>query len=231
VEECDRIVRAAHDAPGKFMVGHICRFDPRVILAKKAVAEGRIGRILSMHARRNLPAFIGAEVLDKISPLLGDGVHDTDIMLWLAESRIESVFARTVQVRNFRNPDIGWALFGFESGAVGVIETVWHLPEKSPFAIDARMEVIGTEGALYIDCGNGGLSIHDAMGVSMPDTVYWPAVNNARDGALRRELEYFTACVRKNTVPDVITPEESREAVKAVCAAEESAAQRKIVFL
>ncbi len=44
---------------GFFMVGHICRFDPRVALAKQAIDEGRIGKIVSMHARRNLSKTIG----------------------------------------------------------------------------------------------------------------------------------------------------------------------------
>ncbi|MHC4404525.1 MAG: Gfo/Idh/MocA family protein, partial [Planctomycetota bacterium] len=59
VEDCDRIVEAARKARGSFMVGHICRFDPRVALAKQAIDEGRIGKIISMHARRNLSQTIG----------------------------------------------------------------------------------------------------------------------------------------------------------------------------
>ena len=69
---------------GLFMVGHICRFDPRVALAKQAIEEGRIGKIISMHARRNLSKAIGRMVLDKISALMGDGIHDADLMLWFA---------------------------------------------------------------------------------------------------------------------------------------------------
>ena len=73
VVDCDAIIAAAKSAAGKFMVGHICRFDPRVNMAKAAVDEGRIGEVVSMHARRNLPAQIGAEVLDKISPQMVTG--------------------------------------------------------------------------------------------------------------------------------------------------------------
>ena len=105
--DCDEIVRAADESGGLFMVGHICRFDPRVTLAKQAIEEGRIGRIVSMHARRNLSKAIGREVLDKISALLGDGIHDADLMLWFAGAKPVSVYAQEVHPGECKYPDIG----------------------------------------------------------------------------------------------------------------------------
>lgn len=229
--DCDAIIAAAEKAKGIFMVGHICRFDPRVVLAKQAVDEGRIGRIVSMHAARNLPASIGGGVLDKISPLMGDGIHDVDIMLWLTRDRISSVYAQNVRVRDYRYPDIGWAMCRFAGGAVGVIETVWALPDSTPFAIDARMEIIGDKGALYIDCGNAGLTINDAKGMHKPDTVYWPNLYGRSGGVLRSELNYFIECIQTGRKPDVITLVESKAAVVAMHAAEQSAESGKVVNL
>jgi UDP-N-acetylglucosamine 3-dehydrogenase len=231
VADCDAIVREAETSAGRFMVGHICRFDPRVSLARQAVAGGRIGRIVSMHATRNLPSSISAGVLDKISPLMGDGIHDTDIMLWLTGSRVRTVYAQNVRIREFKYPDIGWAMYRFDSGAVGVIETVWHLPDNTPFAIDARMEIIGTEGMITIDCGDAGLTINDRSGICKPDTAYWPALAGRRVGILRNELDYFVGCLRAGTSPDLITPRESRAAVEVVCAAEQSATGGHVVEL
>jgi UDP-N-acetylglucosamine 3-dehydrogenase len=203
-----------------------------VSLAKEAIDAGRIGRIVSMHASRNLPASITAEVLDKISPLMGDAIHDCDLMLWLTGEQVTSVYAQNVRVRDFRYPDIGWAMLRFGDGAVGVLETVWYLPESTPFTIDARMEIIGTEGALYIDCGNAGLTINDKNGTSSkPDTVYWPHLLGRRVGVLRLELEYFCRCIAAGAAVAVITPAESRAAVAVMCAAERSAADNKVVVL
>ena len=82
-----------------------------------------------------------------------------------------------------------------DNGAVGVVESIWHLPNSTPFTIDARMEIIGTEGALYVNCGQAGLEIHAADGLSTPDTMYWPTVFGERFGVLRAELQYFANCI------------------------------------
>ncbi|MEN6405604.1 MAG: Gfo/Idh/MocA family oxidoreductase [Thermoguttaceae bacterium] len=229
VSQCDEIVAAAHAAKGFFMVGHICRFDPRVALAKQAIDEGRIGKILSMHARRNLTKKIGQGVLDNISALMGDGIHDGDLMLWFTGAKPTSVYAQEIHPGGKKYPDGGWAMARLDDGAVAVIEAIWHLPDTTPYAIDARMEIIGTEGALYINCSEAGLEIHDAAGIRMPDTLYWPELFGQRFGVLRSELRYFADCVAAGRRPDRITPEESRAAVALLAGAVESSRTGQIV--
>ena len=229
--DCDRILEAAAAAEGFFTVGHICRFDPRVEMAKRAIDEGRIGRIISMHARRNLSKVIGQSVLDTISALMGDGIHDADLMLWFSRAKPLSVYAQEVHPGNNKYPDAGWAMFRLDNDAIGVIESVWHLPETTPYAIDARMELLGTAGALYINCGQAGLEIHDAKGIQMPDTMYWPMVVGRRFGILRSELDYFAKCVRTGKRPEHITPQESRDAVALIEAATQSAKTGQVVSL
>ena len=230
-EDCDRIVEAAKHNRGLFMVGHICRFDPRVAMAKEAIDQGRIGRIISMHARRNLSKTIGRTVLDDISALMGDGIHDADLMLWFSGAKPVSVYAQQLHPGSNKYPDGGWAMMRLDNDALGVVESVWHLPETTPYAIDARMEVIGTEGALYVNCGEAGLSIHDADGVHLPDTMYWPYVFGERFGVLRAELGYFASCVRRGESPQRITAEESRAVVGLINAAEESSQTGNVVHL
>jgi predicted dehydrogenase len=229
VEDCDRMLDAASRSSGHFMVGHICRFDPRVALAKQAIDEGRIGRIVSMHARRNLSKTIGRQVLDKISALLGDGIHDADLMLWFSGAKPVSVYAQEVHPGPCKYADAGWAMIRLDDDAVGVVESVWHLPETTPYQIDARMEVLGTDGALYINCGEAGLEIHDADGARLPDTLYWPKMLGGRFGILRQELRYFADCVTRGQKPDRITPEQSRAVVELMAAAARSSETGDVV--
>ena len=74
VADCDRMIEASQQSGRLLMVGHICRFDPRVALARRAIEEGRLGEILSMNARRNLSRAIGVQAGEKVS----DGQHRSD---------------------------------------------------------------------------------------------------------------------------------------------------------
>ncbi|MBG87699.1 MAG: hypothetical protein CMO80_12460 [Verrucomicrobiales bacterium] len=229
VEDCDKIVDAANAASGSFMVGHICRFNPRYAAAKQAIAEGKIGKIISMYARRNLPQWVGASVLDKIGPIIGDCVHDTDLMFWFSESKAVSAYAQTVQFRDHANPDLGQVMYRLENGASCILESVWCLPDTTPFQIDERLEVVGTEGSVSIHDTHPNLMIVDKDGSRCPDTTYWPELHGEMRGALREEIAYFVNCVAKGEKPSIITAEESREAVRACLAAEKSAATGEVV--
>jgi UDP-N-acetylglucosamine 3-dehydrogenase len=233
VADCQKIVKAANASDKPFMVGHIVRFNPRYAAGKEAVTAGKIGKIVSMYARRNIPAWVGATVLPKIGPIIGDGVHDTDIMLWYlgGEDRIVSAYAQTTSVRGLEHPDIGWTMYRLESGATAVLENVWYLPDTTAMQIDERMEIIGTEGSLHIHDTYPNFTVCDQQGWHSIDTTYWPELHGQCAGALRDELMYFANCVISGEKPTVITPEESMEAVRACLAAEKSAATGRVVQL
>ena len=231
IADCDAIVNAANAAKSFFMVGHICRFNPRYAAAKQEIAAGKIGKIISMYSRRNLQAWVGATVLDKIGPIIGDCVHDTDLMFWFSGSRAVTAYAQTVKVREHANPDLGQVMYRLENGASCILESVWCLPNTTPFQIDERLEVVGTEGAISIHDTHPNLMIVDKDGVRCPDTTYWPMIHGQLRGALRDELAYFVNCVATGEKPTVITAEESREADRACLAAEQSPATGQVVKL
>ncbi len=229
-EECDGIIAEANKSDKCFMVGHICRFDTVYALAKEEIEAGNLGEILTIHAKRNLAKWITESHLHKISALFGDGVHDLDLMLWYTGARPKSVYAQTINTRpNLPNDDLGWALFRFDNDAIAVIENVWCLPDNAPYAIDAKMEVVGTEGAIYIDRSGVNYTVLTKKGLSYPQSTYWPAVHGSRRGFLKDEFDYFLKCVAKGEKPTVITPEESKAVVVAMKAAELSARENRIV--
>ena len=143
VEDCRTIIGASTKSKGILQVGHICRFNPRYRAAKQAIAEGRIGRIVSLASRRNIPAAWTPTILNKIGPIVGDAIHDTDLMLWFTGDRVVSAYAQTVDVRGLRYPDIGQTMYRFAGGATATLETVWCMPEKTPYDIDERMNIVG----------------------------------------------------------------------------------------
>src|SRR6476619_765903 len=103
------------------------------------------------------------------------------------------------------------------------------MPDNAPFAIDARLEVIATEGALYIDNSGSHYSVLTLDGLKFPESTYWPKVHGLRRSYLKEELDYFLKCVAAGQKPTVITPEESRAVVHAVRMAERSARENRVI--
>ena len=231
VADCRTIVEAADQARGHLMVGHICRFNPRYASAKQQIADGAIGKVLSMSSRRNIPAAWTPEILNKIGPIAGDAVHDTDLMLWFTGARVVSAYAQTVDLRGKKHPDIAQTMYRLDNGATAVLETVWCMPDKTPFDIDERMTVHGSEGFVHIQDTFPNLGIVTKDGFRSPDTTYWPQIHGQTSGALRDEFAYFARCCISGEKPDIITPRESMAAVEAVLAAEQSAATGQVVHL
>ena len=230
VADCDLILAAAGQAAGSFMVGHICRFDPRVALAKQAIDEGRIGQIVSMHARRNLSVKIGRMVLDSISALMGDGIHDGDLMLWFSRAKPVSVYAQEIHPGRNKYPDGGWAMARLDSGAIAVIESIWHLPESTPYQIDARMEVIGTEGRVVHQLRRGGAGDpRRRRATSCPTRCTGPTCSASGSASCVRNCATLPTAWPPAAGPERITPEESRAAVALLAAAVESAQTGQVV--
>ena len=229
VPDARKITAASKKAKGILQVGHICRFNPRYRAAKEAIAAGRIGRIVSLSSRRNIPAAWTPTILNKIGPIVGDAIHDTDLMLWFTGDRIVSAYAQTVDVRGLKHPDIGQTMYRFAGGATATLETVWCMPEKTPYDIDERMNITGTEGFVQIQDTFPNLGVADGNKFHSQDTTYWPMFEGARGGALKEEFSYFANCALKGVKPAIGTPEDAMAALQATLAAEESARTGKVV--
>ncbi|MBA7668517.1 hypothetical protein ES703_76629 [subsurface metagenome] len=91
------------------------------------------------------------------------------------------------------------------------------------------MEIVGTEGAIYIDNSGVNYTVLTEKGLSYPQSTYWPKVHGSRRGVLKEEFDYFLKCAAKGEKPTVITPEESKDVVVAMKAAELSAKENRIV--
>ena len=231
VAGCNRIIAASESARGILQIGHICRFNPRYRMAKQAIDAGKIGRIVALSSRRNIPAAWTPEILNRIGPIVGDAIHDTDLMLWFTGDRMISAYAQTVSVRNLKFPDIGQAMYRFALGATATLETVWCMPEKTPFDIDERMSIIGTEGIVHVQDTFPNLSIVSAEKLHSPDTIYWPMFDGVRSGALRDEFAYFANCALKGQKPAIGRPEDAAAALEVTLAAEESARTGHVIAI
>ncbi len=230
-KECDQIIKALKNSNKVFMVGHICRFDTKYALAKERIENGDIGKILSIHAKRNFTASSSKAHLEKFSAIFGTGTFDFDLMLWYSDSPLHSVYAQCTKTNpDLAYYDIAWALFRFKNGAFGIIESNWALPDNSPYDIYAKMEIVGSKGMVDIDNTGRDLMMITEKGVHFPETQYWPLIHQSRNGYLKDELSYFIGCILHGKKPKVIQPDEARDAVYAIRMAEKSSIENKVIY-
>jgi predicted dehydrogenase len=221
LEDAEKMLATARKTGLILMPGHILRFETKYATVKEQLHSGRLGRILSISAKRNRPKWQGR--IYKRTPLvLETAIHDLDIMLWYTGKKVTSVRCYDVSVEPGRGADLTCATLKFENGALGLLQTMWLLPDKTPF-LDDSMQVVTTSGVANIDMLQSGLTIWHEDGVEIPDVSYEPRLHGTVYGALREELSYFALCALEGRQPALLTAQDGIEALRVALALVDSA--------
>ena len=232
LEETDRLISDLEGTGVLTMVNFILRFDPRYSEAHVAASSGRLGDIHTIFVRRR-GSVLGAEIYGVWTDLLiSTGIHDLDIMAWLADAPVSRVYAETISRRSaaYGHDDAAMVLVRFENGIIGSLETSWVLPPSIPGPLDASLQVVGTGGGVFVDGSNHGLTVVDAERLNLPDLAHWPVTRGRVAGDLANSLDHFIRSVREGTPPEM-TLAEARLAHAVVDAAKRSARLNQPVTL
>lgn len=156
VERSRQLVDAAAEAG--VLVGAIfmSRFAPANALARKAIEEGRLGRLLQLdmyvkwwrdQAYYDSGAWRGTYALDGGGALMNQGIHQLDLLQWLGGD-VEQVFAfaDTLNHQDIEVEDTLVGVIRFANGAMGQVSAATSLWPGSP----KELHVHGTEGHLKI---------------------------------------------------------------------------------
>jgi UDP-N-acetylglucosamine 3-dehydrogenase len=222
LDHCSQMITAAEHAGRILMVGHILRFETRCVLLKEQVDCGRVGKIASMHARRNRPSSL-LDRYGRTHPVLENSVHDIDLMLWYTGERVRRVRGFGRKATGPKHHDAFWGVLEIEGGSLGVVETIWLLPAKAGVFLDDAFQLIGSHSVANINLYPGTLSFWREDGFEVPDCSYDPRIRGMAVGALRDELMYFCECVRSQRQPEIISAREAKNAVRVALALIESA--------
>ncbi len=229
VEHAQQMIDAASNSGLILMPGHLLRFESKYATVREQLIAGRLGRILSIYARRNRPKWQGR--IYKRTPLvLETAIHDIDTMLWYVGTKVKSVWGWDVSAEMDSQADLFCGVLRFEGGVIGIIQTSWILPDKTPF-LDDCMQVLTASGVANIDVLHSGLSLWTEDGVEGPDVSYEPRLFNSVYGALREELAYFALCCLERSQPTIVTATDGLEAIKVSLALVQAAAENREIHL
>lgn len=223
---CRAMIDAAEAATRILMVGQLVRFETKFAMLKEEIASGRLGNIVSMHARRNrLKSLL--ELYGRTHPVVENSIHDIDLMLWYTGQRVRKVRGFERRVLGPKHAEAFWGVLEFEGGALGVVETIWLLPKAAGIMLDDAFQLVGDKGIGNVSLVPGALTFWRDDGVETPDVSYDPRVRGAAYGALRDELAYFCDCVRHNRQPEIVTAREATNSVRVALALAQSAAENR----
>jgi predicted dehydrogenase len=155
-----------------FQVGFWRRFSPHWRRAKDLLDQGAIGRPLLLRfaqwdAHPPPPAFCDPAVSGGLA--IDCGVHEYDLAEWLTGERVERVSARNLPIVSEAVGQAGdvdnlVALLDLTGGATAVVD----LTRNARYGDDVRTEILGAEGALFVDLlPTGRTRLATSAGVSV----------------------------------------------------------------
>ncbi|HPM81479.1 MAG TPA: Gfo/Idh/MocA family oxidoreductase [Candidatus Anammoximicrobium sp.] len=157
LKRCDAIIRACEAAGVTLATIFPSRFHESAQLLKRAVDQGRFGRLTIGDAYvkwyrtqqyYDSGAWRGTWALDGGGALMNQAIHSVDLLLWLMGPVVEvTAHTATLAHQRIEVEDVAMATLRFASGALGVIEAT---TAAYPGALK-RIEIHGSEGSAVLE--------------------------------------------------------------------------------
>jgi scyllo-inositol 2-dehydrogenase (NAD+) len=240
LHEADELIALARKNRLKFTIGYSQRFNPKFAYVKKAIAEGTIGRPVSALVSRHITRNLGKKITGrtKLSPAAMESTHDLDFLLWCLEP------ARPVRVYSQVNygamreatgaeiPDSQWMTVTLDNGLSFVVGGGWSLPPGYPNFSTTWIEMIGTEGSVFVDDSHRDVVLNTLKdGLRLPmSSMPGEFVGHTYAGPMRDETVHFIEAVALDR-PVLVTPEQARRVMEVYIAADLSAERNEPVAL
>ncbi|HTQ73637.1 MAG TPA: Gfo/Idh/MocA family oxidoreductase [Burkholderiales bacterium] len=238
LSEADELIALSKKKGLKFTIGYSQRFNPKFAYVRQSIRNGTIGKPVSALVSRHLTRGLGKKISGrvKLSPAAMECTHDLDFVLWCLEP------AKPVRVYSQANygamqeasgqpiADTQWVSVTMDSGLSFVIGGGWSLPLGYPNFSTTWIEMIGTEGALFVDDSHRDVVLNTmAKGMQLPmSTMPGERVEHTYAGPMAAETIHFLEAVAYDR-PVMVTPEHARMVMEVYIAADLSAERNEAV--
>ena len=212
-DDVKKVYETAKEYNVKFMVAQVLRFWDEYEFVKELIDNKKYGRLLSGSMQR-LNIFPDWSFEDWMTDEEKSGfvpfdlhIHDLDFLVY--------ALGKPTEIKSFRSKgqkqDVIEVLYNF-GGAYINCEATWY-KGKIPFNANFRFQfeeaaVIYYAGKLTVYDQNGKIETDDRKQQKNEDTIGIPKSNGYAN-----ELRYFTDCVKNDTFPDKVKPEELEEVI------------------
>lgn len=240
LEDARTMIEIAAKAGVRFGVVSQHRFDDASIFLRKAISDGRLGKILQAdgYVKWHRPQSYydrpgkGTWEVEGGGALINQGIHTVDVLQFLA-GPVQHVIAnwQLGSAHKMESEDVVNAVVRYQNGATGVIQAATAFHPGYP----ERMEIHGTKGSAIIT--GDKLTAWDVQGDSGEDA---PLQTSLESGAadpmaislepIKRQFLDFGNAVKNNTQP-LVDGEEGFRALQIVLGVYESARSGKMVSL
>ncbi len=200
--ESERLGAQAAAGGVVLQVGFWRRFAPPWVSARQAIADGSIGRPLMLRMAQwdaDPPPASFCDPLTSGGLAIDCGVHEFDLIGWMTGLDIETVTARNLPLVDESIGEVGdvdnlLAMFDLEGGAVATVD----LSRNCRFGDDVRTEVLGENGAVFVDLlPVGRARLGDASGMRV---IAGSETDDAFAEGIRAQAEAFAEAIRGEPV-------------------------------
>ncbi|MCY3833847.1 MAG: Gfo/Idh/MocA family oxidoreductase [Chloroflexi bacterium] len=240
VEDADAILQAVAKAGVKLMVDFQNRVNPPFMAARASLQNGDLGDLKYIYARLSNTKYVPTRMLPwagQSSALWFLACHTLDLACWLLADKPKRVYAvsRSGVLRELGidTQDFHIAIVEFERGTVVTLENSWILPESEPNVFNFKMELLGSDGALYINTSDHRMvEMYSGADHSLPDTLglIRDADSGRLSGFVLQAIARFVEAV-VDDAPVLATGEEAALVTRVLTAIEESAREGQPIEL
>ncbi len=232
VEEADEVLSVTAKAGVRLQPGHVRRYDPSHVRAKKRIEAGEIGDpvLFKSLGRDQSPPPVSYMQSGVNGMFFQDSsVHEFDLGRWMMNDEIAELHAYGAvlvfpEAAQFNDIDTAVVNLKFSRGALGAVENYM----QAVYGYDIRTEIVGSKGTIMLGYLQQTPEIVLTVSGARTDVVDHFLVRFA-DGYLD-EMRDFVHTIRADREPKV-DGFDGRQAVAAAAAAERSYREGRPVAL
>ncbi|PLS09655.1 Gfo/Idh/MocA family protein [Neobacillus cucumis] len=201
----------------KLFVGHVVRFFPEYVRAKKMIEEGTIGNTAVVRTYRGGGFPNGSDDwyadYEKSGGLVLDMIiHDFDFLRWCF-GEVERVYAKSIKNGILKRIDYSLVTLRFKNGVIAHVEGSW-----AHQSFTTRFEFAGQSGIIEHDSSKsvpvlfeGRKKSTSGGGVAVPESPL-------KDNPYFMELAHFIHCIETGKAP-IVTAEDAYKAMEIALSA------------